>query len=42
MGTSPAYVANPGFDLLAWNQAMARVYQTDFGTLPVRERISFV
>lgn len=38
MGTSPAYVANPGFDLLAWNQAMARVYQTDFGTLPVRER----
>ena len=38
MGTSPAYVANPGFDLLAWNQAMARVYQTDFGALPLRER----
>src|SRR6266700_4489548 len=38
MGTSPAYVANPGFDLLAWNQAMARVYQTDFGALPIRER----
>jgi transcriptional regulator with XRE-family HTH domain len=38
MGTSPAYVANPGFDLLAWNQAMACVYQTDFGALPVRER----
>jgi transcriptional regulator with XRE-family HTH domain len=38
MGTSPAYVANPRWDLLAWNQAMARVYQTDFGTLPVRER----
>ncbi|QBD75971.1 XRE family transcriptional regulator [Ktedonosporobacter rubrisoli] len=38
MGTSPAYIANPRFDLLAWNQAMARVYQTNFGALPVRER----
>jgi transcriptional regulator with XRE-family HTH domain len=38
MGTSPAYVANPRWDLLAWNQAMARVYQTDFGALPLRER----
>jgi transcriptional regulator with XRE-family HTH domain len=38
MGTSPAYVANPRWDLLAWNQAMARVYQTDFGSLPIRER----
>jgi hypothetical protein len=37
MGTSPAYVANPRWDLLAWNQAMARVY-TDFGALPLRER----
>jgi len=38
MGTSPAYVANPSFDLLAWNQAMACVYQTNFGALPVHER----
>ncbi len=38
MGTSPAYVANPRWDLLAWNQAMARVYQIDFAALPVRER----
>jgi len=38
MGTSPAYVANPRWDLLAWNQAMACVYQTDFGALPVQER----
>jgi transcriptional regulator with XRE-family HTH domain len=38
MGISPAYVANPRWDLLAWNQAMACVYQTDFGALPVRER----
>ena len=38
MGTSPAYVANPRWDVLAWNQAMARVYQTDFGALPLRER----
>ena len=37
MGTSPAYVANPRWDLLAWNQAMACVY-TDFGSLPLRER----
>jgi len=37
MGTSPAYVANPRWDLLAWNQAMARVY-TDFGALTLRER----
>jgi len=38
MGISPAYIANPRWDLLAWNQAMACVYQTDFGALPVRER----
>ncbi len=38
MGTSPAYIANPSFDLLAWNQAMSLVYQTDLGALPVRER----
>jgi transcriptional regulator with XRE-family HTH domain len=38
MGTSPAYIANPRWDLLAWNQAMACVYQTDFGALPIRER----
>src|SRR6266699_5833052 len=38
MGISPAYVANPRWDLLAWNQAMACVYQTDFGALPLRER----
>lgn len=38
MGISPAYIANPGFDLLAWNRAMECVYQTDFGALPVRER----
>jgi transcriptional regulator with XRE-family HTH domain len=38
MGTSPAYVTNPHWDLLAWNQAMARVYSTDFGALPLRER----
>lgn len=37
MGTSPAYIANPRWDLLAWNQAMARVYQTDFSALPARE-----
>ncbi|MBO0781640.1 MAG: helix-turn-helix domain-containing protein [Ktedonobacteraceae bacterium] len=38
MGTSPAYVTNPRWDLLAWNKAMVRVYQTDFGALPLRER----
>lgn len=38
MGTSPAYVTNPRWDLLAWNQAMACVYQTNFGALPVHER----
>jgi transcriptional regulator with XRE-family HTH domain len=38
MGTSPAYVANPRWDLLAWNQAMTRIYNTDFGALPLRER----
>jgi hypothetical protein len=38
MGTSPAYVANPSFDLLAWNRAMTRLYNTDFAALPVRER----
>jgi transcriptional regulator with XRE-family HTH domain len=37
VGTSPAYVANPRWDVLAWNQAMARVY-TDYGALPLRER----
>jgi MmyB-like transcription regulator ligand binding domain/Helix-turn-helix domain len=38
MGTSPAYIANPRWDLLAWNQAMACVYQTDFAALPACER----
>lgn len=38
MGTFHAYIANPRFDLLAWNQAMTCIYQTDFGALPVRER----
>jgi transcriptional regulator with XRE-family HTH domain len=38
MGTSPAYIANLCWDLLAWNQAMMRVYSTDFGALPLRER----
>lgn len=38
MGTSPAYVANPRGDLLAWNQAMECLYQTDLGALPFRER----
>jgi hypothetical protein len=38
METFPASVTNPGFDLLAWNQALSRVYQTDFGALPVCER----
>lgn len=38
MGTSPAYIANPRWDMLAWNQAMARIYQIDFGALPIRER----
>jgi len=37
MSAFPAYVANPRWDLLGWNQAMARVY-TDFGALPPRER----
>lgn len=37
MGTSPAYIANPRWDLLAWNRAMAHVY-TDFGALPPGER----
>lgn len=38
MGTSPAYVANPRWDVLGWNFAMTRLYNTDFGTLPPRER----
>lgn len=38
MGISPAYIANPRWDMLAWNQAMACLYQTDFCTLPLRER----
>ncbi len=38
LGTSPAYITNPCWDLLAWNRAMARVYQTDFGTLTTCER----
>jgi transcriptional regulator with XRE-family HTH domain len=37
LGTYPAYVANPRWDIIAWNQAMARVY-TDFGSLSMRER----
>jgi hypothetical protein len=38
MGTSPAYIANPRWDVLAWNKAMACVYQTDFAVLPPSER----
>jgi transcriptional regulator with XRE-family HTH domain len=38
MGISPAYVTNPRWDLLAWNQAMMHLYQTDFGALSLRER----
>jgi transcriptional regulator with XRE-family HTH domain len=38
MGTSPAYVSNPRWDLLAWNQAMSRLYSTDFGSLSPHER----
>lgn len=38
MGISPAYIANPRWDMLAWNQAMAHVYNTDFGALPRHER----
>jgi transcriptional regulator with XRE-family HTH domain len=38
MGTSPAYIANPSFDVLVWNKAMTCLYQTDFGALPLRER----
>lgn len=37
MGIYPAYVANPRWDIVAWNQAMCRVY-TDFGILPAHER----
>jgi len=37
MGNYPAYVTNPCWDIVAWNQAMCRVY-TDFGLLPIHER----
>lgn len=37
MGIYPAYVANPRWDIVGWNQAMCRVY-TDFGSLPIHER----
>ncbi|HEY7419920.1 MAG TPA: helix-turn-helix transcriptional regulator [Ktedonobacteraceae bacterium] len=37
MGTSPAYISNPRWDVLAWNQAMVHVYNTDFGALHLHE-----
>jgi hypothetical protein len=37
MGICPAYIANPRRDIIAWNQAMCRVY-TDFVVLPLHER----
>jgi transcriptional regulator with XRE-family HTH domain len=37
LGICPAYVANPRWDMVAWNQAMCHVY-TDFGALSPRER----
>lgn len=37
MGIYPAYIANPRWDIVAWNLALSRVY-TDFGSLPARER----
>lgn len=37
MGICPAYIANPRWDMIAWNQAMCRVY-TDIGALSLRER----
>jgi transcriptional regulator with XRE-family HTH domain len=37
MGIYPAFVSNPRWDMVAWNQAMCRVY-TDFGVLSARER----
>ncbi|HLZ58941.1 MAG TPA: helix-turn-helix transcriptional regulator [Ktedonosporobacter sp.] len=38
LGTSPAYITNPRWDVLAWNKAMTCVYQTDFAALPPSER----
>jgi transcriptional regulator with XRE-family HTH domain len=37
MGIYPAYVTNPRWDIVAWNQA-ARLVYTDFGELPPHER----
>ncbi|WP_165423359.1 helix-turn-helix transcriptional regulator [Ktedonosporobacter rubrisoli] len=37
MGVHPAYVLCPRWDVIAWNQAAARVY-ADFGALAERER----
>lgn len=37
MGICPAYIANPRWDMIAWNQAMCHVY-TDFSMLPLHER----
>ncbi len=37
MGIYPAYVANQRWDIVAWNQAMCRVYK-DFGALAIHER----
>jgi len=37
MGIYPAYVTNPRWDIVAWNQAACLVY-TDFGELPPPER----
>ena len=38
VGASPAYIANPRWDLLAWNQPMARIYHTNFEALTFQER----
>lgn len=37
LGIYPAQIVNPRWDIVAWNQAVCRVF-TDFGALPARER----
>lgn len=37
MGIYPAYVTNPRWDIVAWNQVMCNVY-TDFSALSIHER----
>ncbi|WP_236602014.1 helix-turn-helix transcriptional regulator [Ktedonobacter sp. SOSP1-52] len=36
-GTYPAYIANPRWDIIAWNQSMMRVY-SDFSAMSNRDR----